>query len=985
MKEHNFSKQSFCTLIKKTHAMKKFILFILISSLPLSVLLSQSKGVIYGTVTEKSNGIILPGATVRIEGTAIGTITNKEGEYRLMGVPSGVQRVIVSFLGFNDNAFDIDIQAGANIELNSEMLFSSTDLEEVTVSVQMVGQIAAINQQLNSDALVSVVSADKMRELPDINAAEAIGRLPGVSINRSGGEAQTINIRGFGSSYTAVTLNGIRMVETGSGGRSVNLSNISPELLSHIEVYKSPTADMDGDAVGGIVSLGLRPAPKKPAYEINIGSGYSTLQKVPNYKGNIHLSRRFFDNKLGVIMNTSFNITDRSTQSMSTNYESFLLDTANIPIGYIVEPANDLSLTDLNRSIARFGTNIQADYKYKNGTIVFQGMYNRKNTDTYRQTYSYDALSINAYDLALNKNTVDLYQVMLSFEHNLLWLEIDGTVSNNSTLNRSPYSPSMTFTDPYAYDDSLRLTPTLDHITNKFDYLTYDYSDATMSRMDWEFDSSINRNLSAVLNFKTNFHIGSNIAGFIKFGGKVQFDTRKKVHDPYFQRYDYTAEKDFATARWMELTGEVLEIAPNEKVMIQNFDVSDEYSPFWNGEYSVWPYFPENILSFWYENFNDNSRPVTKEQHLNYYVEESLYASYIMGKLKVGNWLSFVPGVRYEYSNNYYQGQWSSLAGSGNSITGAIKDTSVTKQYGHFLPSAHLKITPVKWMDFRLSYAKTLKRPNYNDIVPTMYVNIGNGSLDDVGNGELKVMIAHSFDASVSFYTGKFGLLSFGVFSKNFTNYMTDIGYFIPSWEAKEMGLTESSWEVRNKPINLPNIGYVKGFEVDVQTNFSYLPKPFDGIILNFNLTRLWSLTHLEKWDKFTYYDPVLRRVIIDFDSSFFYTEEAQLSSQVDLVLNTTLGYEYKGFSFRLSAQYKGLDLLGSINSQETVVSQRYEDAWLRFDLAMSQKIGQHIKLRFNVANLTNTPEKDYIYQPQYWRNESRYGAVYQFGLEYKF
>ena len=435
----------------------------------------------------------------------------------------------------------------------------------------------------------------------------------------------------------------------------------------------------------------------------------------------------------------------------------------------------------------------------------------------------------------------------------------------------------------------------------------------------------------------------------------------------------------------MEITGEDLLIAPNEKIMIQNFDVVDESIPFWNGEYSVWPNFPDNLLRFWYDNMNDNSRPITDEQHLNYYVEESLYASYIMGKVKVGNWLSFVPGVRYEYSDNYYQGQWSSLAGSGNSISGMITDTSVTKQYGHFLPSAHLKITPVKWMDFRLSYAKTLKRPNYNHIVPTTYVDIGNGSLQDVGNGDLKEMIAKSYDASVSFYSGKFGLISFGVFSKEFTNYITEIGYVMPSWEAAELGLTSMPWEVRSIHVNLPDKGYVKGFEVDVQTNFKYLPKPFNGLILNFNLTRLWSLTHLEKWEQYEYYDPILRQVVIDFDSSYFYTEEAQLSSQVDMVLNTTLGYEYKGFSFRISGQYQGIDLSGSLNSQETELSQSYNDEWLRIDLAMAQKIGKHLKLRFNVANLTNTAEKRYLYQPQYWRNESRYGAVYQFGLEYKF
>ncbi len=968
-----------------TRNMKKILAFVLLLTLSLPILLAQKTGVIYGTILDKSTETTLPGANVIIEGTAIGTITDLEGNYRLMGVPTGNQVVAISFVGYDDYTQEVTIEAGQNIEVSANLIITSTNLEEVVVTYQMAGQAAAINQQLNSDALVNVVSSDKMRELPDINAAEAIGRLPGVSINRNNGEAQSINIRGFGSSYTAVTLNGIKMAETGSGSRTVNLSNISPDLLSHIEVYKSPTADMDGDAVGGIVSLGLMPARKTAVYEFNLGAGYSTQNKKPNYKGNLRLSRRFWEDKLGVIINSSFDITDRSTQTMSTNYQSFLEDENQIPIGYIIEPSNDLGLADVENTINRFGLNIQSDYQYRNGRIMLQGMYNHKNSDTYRQKYDYNALSVNDYTLGLNENNVDLYQIMLSAEHNFSWLEMDGTVSTNRTTNRTPYSTTIKFTDPYAYDISINSVSSLNEMTDKLDYLTYDYSDATMSRMDWDFDSVTNKNISAVLNFKTNFKINSMLAGFIKFGGKVQFDTREKRYDPYFARYDYDREQLFVTTRWLELTGEELLVAPNKNIYMSNFDVQDKPSPFWNGEYSVWPYFPEDILSYWYDNMQNENRPVTKESHHNYYVEESLYAAYIMGKLNVGKWLSFVPGVRYEYSDNYYQGQWSSLAGSGSSISGKVVDTSVVKQYGHFLPSAHLKISPVRWMDFRLSYAKTLKRPNYSQIVPTMYVDIGNDALKDVGNGNLKETTVQSYDASVSFYSGKYGLISFGVFSKEFTNYITDISYTIPSWEAAEMGLTESPWEISNFPVNLEYRGYVKGFEVDIQTNFKYLPKPLNGLILNFNVTSLRSLTHLEKWDQYEYYDPVQRRVVIDFDSSFFYTEEAQLSSQVDMVLNTTLGYEYKGFSFRISAQYQGIDLSGTLNSQQSEISQRYNDDWLRLDLAMSQKIGKHIRIRFNVANLTNTPEKNYLYQPRYWRNESRYGAVYNLGFEYRF
>jgi hypothetical protein len=267
---------------------------------------------------------------------------------------------------------------------------------------------------------------------------------------------------------------------------------------------------------------------------------------------------------------------------------------------------------------------------------------------------------------------------MLSGEHYFNWLEIDGTVSMSNTYNYTPYSPSVSFSDPYVFKDTLRLIKELGDITDKLDYLKNNYTDATMARMDWELDSAINKNITAVLNFKANFKISSQVTGFVKFGGKLQFDTRDKVHSPYYQRYDYNNEQLFTQQKWMEMTGEKLQVAPNKRIMITNFDVQDKATPFWNGEYNVWPYFPESILRNWYDNMSENRRDNVDELHLGYQVEERLYATYIMSKFNVAKWLSLVGGVRYEYSDNYYLGKYSTISGSGNNITGVVKDTTST-------------------------------------------------------------------------------------------------------------------------------------------------------------------------------------------------------------------------------------------------------------------------------------------------------------------
>ena len=161
----------------------------------------------------------------------------------------------------------------------------TTEVEEVVVTAQIRGQRAAINQQLASNTVANVISSEKMQELPDANAAEAIGRLPGVSLKRNAGEADKIVIRGLSPKYSNVTIEGIKMASTSDYDRSVDLSLVQSAMLSGVEISKSLRADMDADALGGTVNLRLMEAPSQRQIEFNLEGGYANLnQSFGNYK-----------------------------------------------------------------------------------------------------------------------------------------------------------------------------------------------------------------------------------------------------------------------------------------------------------------------------------------------------------------------------------------------------------------------------------------------------------------------------------------------------------------------------------------------------------------------------------------------------------------------------------------------------------------------------------------------------------------------------
>ena len=132
--------------------------------------------------------------------------------------PAGKQTLQAFFLGYKDVSIDLDLKAGEVRVLNITMNGEGEVLEGVVVSAQAKGQQAAINRQLSASGILNAVSEEKLRELPDVNVAEAVGRLPGLMIQRDGGEGQKIIIRGLDPKYNTIAINGMNAPSTSNDG-----------------------------------------------------------------------------------------------------------------------------------------------------------------------------------------------------------------------------------------------------------------------------------------------------------------------------------------------------------------------------------------------------------------------------------------------------------------------------------------------------------------------------------------------------------------------------------------------------------------------------------------------------------------------------------------------------------------------------------------------------------------------------------------------
>jgi len=215
-----------------------------------------------GVVTDSLGNSPLVGANVYLIGTALGSATNLEGEYRIDRIPEGAYTLRITYIGYSTKQIQVNIQNNKTVQINAALMQHLIEAGSIVVTGQAVGQAAAINQQITSNTIINVVSEEKIRELPDANAAESIGRLPGVSILRSGGEANKIILRGLDDKFTNITIDGVKIPPTDATSRGVDLSTLSQSSLAGIELYKAATPDKDGDALAGSINLVTKKAPE---------------------------------------------------------------------------------------------------------------------------------------------------------------------------------------------------------------------------------------------------------------------------------------------------------------------------------------------------------------------------------------------------------------------------------------------------------------------------------------------------------------------------------------------------------------------------------------------------------------------------------------------------------------------------------------------------------------------------------------------------
>ncbi len=950
---------------------------------------ASQTGTITGKVIAGDSQSPLPGANISLQGTTLGAATDLDGKYKITNIPAGSYTIRVSFIGYESQTTTVRISENSYIQLDFTLSPESIEGEEVIVTAQAIGQMQAINKQLSDNKIVNVVSSARIQEVPDANAAESVGRLPGVSVLRNGGEGNKIVVRGLAPKFNQIKISGIQMSGSDPANRSTDLSMISSNMLEGIEVSKTVTPDMDANVIGGVVNFELKEArvgdKGKGQFGLMAQGGYTNLSNAPNkfnnYKYMASYADRYLSGKLGVFAQIDIERKNLTSNELGANYDHL----GNSTTDYII---TGLNLYHVPRDRQRYNGALVMDYRLPEGKIKLVNFFSSGNTKEIRRGETFNiSNNLHTYTLTNSENKLSVVSNSLLYKQSIYGVNLKFNLSHSYSENKNPNGWTGEFVQTSAGLGQFNLESNIDPkaipkaANNNFSS-TFLHNFITNSSFTKEQIYSVKSD------FDFELVLSDDISMKMKFGGDFSHKTKYYNYDQFDGQ-----GLDLASAQYVDnliISHFGLPQTLGTTIPLTYFgDPTFDYGELLGGEYSL--FYPlnygmlyelSNLLRSNYKNILENNGAIaygpnnflSTTNDYNGYEDQTGF--YLMTTIHFGEDLTFIPGIRYQNLKTSYtaaRGIESPL----NYYDYNHYDTTVVKNHGYWLPDVILRYKPVDWFDLRVSYTNTLSYPDYNAIIPR--IDVATSSIA-WNNFDLNPSRATNYDLYLSFYSNYVGLFTIGGFLKEIKDLIYPWTFYVSGAEALRYfppSLIGSSNPRSNYRVDtyVNNSFLVKnwGIEVDWQTHFWYLPGFLSGFVLNINYTHIFS----EAEYPYTIIRSTGRQLTI-IDTS--YTD--RLLYQPDNIVNVSLGYDYKDFSIRVSMLYQA-DIFTGPNFWPQLRSST--SAYTRFDLSLKQNLPWYgIQVYGNINNINKVNDISIIQRNNVPQSQQDYGMTADFGIRWK-
>lgn len=250
-------------------------------------LLFAQTGSVKGNVKDLKTGEALIGATVSIQGTSTGAITDVEGNFTISKAPAGNQIVVISYVSYKPKNIPVTVEANKTTVVNTSVEEDAgTQLQEVVVKAQRATntEVAIITEIKNIEQVAVGISAQQISRTQDRDAAQVMRRIPGVSIN----DDRFVLIRGLQERYNTVMINDVTTPSTEVDVRSFSFDMIPSSYIDRMVVFKSGAGELPGDFAGGVIKIYTKTIPDENSFTAGFSLGYragTTFQEVTDYRG----------------------------------------------------------------------------------------------------------------------------------------------------------------------------------------------------------------------------------------------------------------------------------------------------------------------------------------------------------------------------------------------------------------------------------------------------------------------------------------------------------------------------------------------------------------------------------------------------------------------------------------------------------------------------------------------------------------------------
>ncbi|RAK52087.1 TonB-dependent receptor [Phenylobacterium deserti] len=830
------------------------------------------------------------------------------------------------------------------------------EVDEVVVQGFRQSLAAAREQKKTANITSDVIVAEDMAKFPDLNLAESLQRLPGLAINREGGEGRRVSLRGLGPDFTRVQLNGMEVLGNvdspmdsrgqTSRDRAFDFNIFASELFNKVEVRKSFSAEQDEGGMAGTVGLyTAKPFAydgRRAALSLQAGTNSATDDFQPRLAG---MFSQNWNDTFGVLVSAAYSKRKTQEQGYNTYAPSRVVsggtnisklsptDQALINAGTLVfQRGNRLSVWNSDQE--RLGLTAAVQWRpMENLTFTLDALHGEFTNDrselhlATRASQASTVLGGTVRHSGITQAAPTLNAIQYDRFNSVIYADVDNTVFATETRRQNTENKfdQLVLTGEWQLTDRLKIDGHIGKETSDYDIPISDkfyteafgglITDYTMggnsARNTYKWDTTDPNNYRAhEIDFSATYQSteleNAELNGAFTFSDALTF--KAGVSFRGFKNSGYQqATDDLLRTQWENGT---VDDRVNNYAKV--FDEHDDQS---------W------IIVDWDKALANYGVTRTLGAPRSIYeVQEDTTAGYVqldwntgfLGRTLRGN-----VGLRaYE----------TELTSNGVANVGPI---SVSNTYSGVLPAfnAVLELTPS--LQIRAAAAQNINRPALASYAMNGTVSFDNATgfvTVNVGNPNLEPYTSDEFDLAAEWYFGEVGMLAAGVFHKKIDGFVvsqrvTNVPYSTTGLPDNLIAGVGGSRNVNEftRPVNL-NDAELTGLELSAQTDFFFLP----GLLKNAGV--------------------VANATFIDSKTTYPNGQTGEIWGMSDLNYNVTVYYETARYGARVSANYRSdypIDL-GGFNETTYV------------DAAAFYQLTPAIRLTLDAVNLTDEREEQY-------------------------